>query len=280
MPEIKSTFPAQFAFSQSSLQDYADCPRRFQLRYLDQLIYPAAESEPALENERHLLEGQHFHRLAQQHLLGVPTEKLARLANTPNLGRWWENFINAKDLTGLRDLSGLYPEVTLSTPLGDFRLVAKYDLIAVTEDEKIVIYDWKTYRKRPRNEWLSARWQTRVYRSLLAAAGSQLNGGRPIVPERCEMVYWFSNFPDDPARFPYNEVQYKRDWDALVRLTEEIQSASSYPLTDDRQKCAYCPYRSYCDRGIQAGNLDAMEAEAEAESLFDVNFEQIGEIEF
>jgi len=280
MPEIKSTFPAQFAFSQSSLQDYADCPRRFQLRYLDQLIYPAAESEPALENERHLLEGQHFHRLAQQHLLGVPTEKLARMANTPNLGRWWENFINAKDLTGLRDLSGLYPEVTLSAPLGDFRLVAKYDLIAVTEDEKIVIYDWKTYRKRPRNEWLSARWQTRVYRSLLAAAGSQLNGGRPIVPERCEMVYWFSNFPDDPARFPYNEVQYKRDWDALVRLTEEIQSASSYPLTDDRQKCAYCPYRSYCDRGIQAGNLDAMEAEAEAESLFDVNFEQIGEIEF
>jgi len=280
MPEIKSTFPAQFAFSQSSLQDYADCPRRFQLRYLDQLIYPAAESEPALENERHLLEGQHFHRLAQQHLLGVPTEKLARLANTPNLGRWWENFINAKDLTGLRDLSGLYPEVTLSAPLGDFRLVAKYDLIAVTEDEKIVIYDWKTYRKRPRNEWLSARWQTRVYRSLLVAAGSQLNGGRPIVPERCEMVYWFSNFPDDPARFPYNEVQYKRDWDALVRLTEEIQSASSYPLTDDRQKCAYCPYRSYCDRGIQAGNLDAMEAEAEAESLFDVNFEQIGEIEF
>jgi len=280
MPETKSKLPAQFAFSQSSLQDYADCPRRFQLRYLDQLIYPAAESEPALENERHQQEGQYFHRLAQQHLLGIPAEKLARLANTPNLQRWWENFINAKDLTGLRDLSGLYPEVTLSAPLGDFRLVAKYDLIAVTVDEKIVIYDWKTYRKRPRNEWLSARWQTRVYRALLVAAGSQLNGGRPIVPERCEMVYWFSNFPDDLARFTYNEAQYKRDWDALVKLTEEIQSATSYPLTNDRQKCAYCPYRSYCNRGIQAGDLDAIEAEMETESLFDVNFEQIGEIEF
>jgi hypothetical protein len=44
--------------------------------------------------------------------------------------------------------------------------------------------------------------------------------------------------------------------------------------------CSYCTYRSYCDRGIQAGNLDAIEAEMEAESLFDVNFEQIGEIEF
>lgn len=279
MPEPKLKLPAQFAFSQSSLQDYADCPRRFQLRYLDQLIYPAVESEPALENERHLLEGQHFHRLAQQHLLGIPTEKLERLANTPNLQRWWENFLSFSQ-TSLTSLTGLHPEVTLSAPLGDFRLVAKYDLIAITEDEKIVIYDWKTYRKRPRNEWLSARWQTRVYRSLLVAAGSQLNGGRPIVPERCEMVYWFSNFPDEAARFPYNEAQYKRDWDALVKLTEEIQSAASYPLTDDRQKCAYCPYRSYCDRGIQAGDLDAIEAEMETESLFDVNFEQIGEIEF
>jgi CRISPR/Cas system-associated exonuclease Cas4 (RecB family) len=279
-----------FTFSQSSLQDYADCPRRFQLRYLDKLVYPAAETEPALENEKHMQEGQGFHRLAQQYLLGIPNEKLAPLANTPNLSRWWENFISAENLSGLtpekpsgvlrKDLTGLYPEATLSAPLGDFRLVAKFDLIANTEDGQFVIYDWKTYRKRPRNEWLSARWQTRVYRALLVRAGSQYNGGRPVVPERCEMVYWFSNFSDEPARFPYAEAQYKHDWDALVKLTEEIQSASSYPKTDDRQKCSYCPYRSYCDRGIQAGDLETLEAELEAESLFDVDFEQIGEIEF
>ena len=285
MSDPKPNLPEQFAFSQSSLQDYADCPRRFQLRYLDKLVYPAAESEPALENERHQQEGQYFHRLAQQHLLGIPTDKLAQLANTPNLGRWWENFLTFSQ-TSLTGLTALYPEVTLSAPLGDFRLVAKYDLIAMSEDEKIFIYDWKTYRKRPRNEWLSARWQTRVYRALLVRAGSQLipsagkNGGRPIVPERCEMVYWFSNFPDDPAHFAYNEIQYNRDWDALVKITEEIQAAASYPLTEDRQKCAYCPYRSYCDRGVQAGDLDAIEAEIESESLFDVNFEQVGEIEF
>jgi CRISPR/Cas system-associated exonuclease Cas4 (RecB family) len=279
MSDLKFKIPAQFTFSQSSLQDYADCPRRFQLRFLDRLLYPAAESEPALENERHQQEGQYFHRLAQQYLLGIPAEKLARLANTPNLGRWWENF-SSFSRTSLTSLTGLFTEMTLSAPIGDYRLVAKYDLIAITEDEKFVIYDWKTYRKRPRDEWLSARWQTRVYRALLVAAGSQLNGGKPIVPERCEMVYWFANHPGEPARFPYNESQYKRDWDALSKLTEEIRTASSFPLTDDRQMCSYCTYRSYCDRGIQAGNLDAIEAEMEAESLFDVNFEQIGEIEF
>ena len=285
MPDQNKNLPEQFTFSQSSLQDYADCPRRFQLRYLDKLIYPASEMEPALENEKHQVEGQYFHRMAQQYVLGIPTEKLEKLANTPNLKRWWQNYLLFSQ-TNLTDQKDLFPEVTLSAPLGNFRLVAKYDLIAFTKEEHILIYDWKTYRKRPRNEGLTARWQTRVYRSLLVMAGAQFNGGFlsgtsiPVVPERCEMVYWFSNFPDEPAKFPYDEVQFKRDLDAMNLLIQEIQSASSYPMTEDRQKCSYCPYRSYCDRGIQAGSLEGFEDEIETEALFDINFEQIGEIEF
>jgi CRISPR/Cas system-associated exonuclease Cas4 (RecB family) len=265
--------------SQSSLQDYVDCARRFQLRYLERLSYPAVESEPALENEKHIQEGEYFHRLAQQYLIGIPSEQIGKLANSANLQRWWENFLNAKDLTGLRDLSGLYAEATLSAPLGNFRLLAKYDLIAIGNG-KATIYDWKTYRKRPRDEWLAARMQTRVYRALLVHAGAHLNNGVPFAPEQIDMVYWFSDFPDDPARFSYTSAQYKRDWDLLTKLANEIQTASLYPLTDDRTKCLYCPYRSYCERGVRAGDMDQAEAEMEAEELFNVNFEQIGEIEF
>ena len=111
--------------SQSSLQDYHDCPRRFELRYLQHLAYPAIETEPALENEKHQQEGEYFHRLVQQHLIGIPAEQVGKLANTPNLQRWWENYLSAKDLMGLRDQSKLYAETTLSAPLGKFRLVAK-----------------------------------------------------------------------------------------------------------------------------------------------------------
>ena len=265
--------------SQSSLQDYVDCARRFQLRYLERLSYPAVESEPALENEKHQQEGEYFHRLVQQYLIGIPSEQIAKLANTVNLQRWWENFLNSENLTGLKDLSGLLPETTLSAPLGNYRLLAKYDLLAI-ENGKATIYDWKTYRKRPRNEWLSARMQTRVYRALLVHAGAHLNDGQPFQPEQVEMVYWFAEFPNEPARFTYTSAGYKRDWDSLVKLADEIASASSYPLTDDRTKCLYCPYRSYCDRGVQAGDVEQAEAETEAEELFDVNFEQIGEIAF
>ena len=284
--------------SQSSLQDYVDCARRFQLRYVDRLAYPAVESEPALENEKHLQEGEYFHRLVQQYLIGIPSEQIAKLANTPNLQRWWENFLGSPDLLDLRDLTGLYTEATLSAPLGNFRLLAKYDLIAMDKD-KVTIYDWKTYRKRPRNEWLSARMQTRVYRALLVRAGANLNNNQPFLPEQIEMVYWFADYPNDPARFAYTSAQYQRDWDVLVKFAEEIlrygerqanhqNDDSSYPLTDEATKCNYCPYRSYCDRGVRAGDVGDAETETstrlspgmEAEELFDLNFEQIGEIEF
>ena len=276
--------------SQSSLQDYVDCARRFQLRYLERLSYPAVESEPALENEKHIQEGEYFHKLAQQYLIGIPAEQVAKLANTPNLQKWWGNFLSASDLQGLtplrsasgvlrEEIGGLHAETTLTAPLGSFRLLAKYDLIAIGNG-KATIYDWKTYRKRPRNEWLSARMQTRVYRALLVHAGAHLNNGTPFTPEQIEMVYWFSDFPEDPARFAYTSAQYQRDWDLLSKLAGDIQSASLYPLTDDRTKCLYCPYRSYCERGVRAGDMEQAEAEMEAEELFDVNFEQIGEIEF
>lgn len=265
--------------SQSSLQDYVDCAQRFKLRYLDRLSYPAAETEPTLENEKHQQEGEYFHRLVQQHLIGIPAEQIAKFANTPNLQRWWENFQNSKDLSGLQNRSGLYPESTLSAPLGKHRLLAKYDLITV-QDGKAVIYDWKTYRKRPRNEWLTARMQTRVYRALLVQAGVHLNNGKPFEPEQIEMVYWFADFPEEPAHLPYTSAQFQRDWDTLMKLSEEVASASSYPLTEDRQKCLFCTYRSYCERGVRAGDIEQAEAEREAEELFDVNFEQIGEIAF
>ena len=265
--------------SQSSLQDYMDCARRFKLRYLDRLSYPAVETEPALENEKHQQEGEYFHRLIQQYLIGIPAEHITRFANTPNLQRWWENFQNSKELMNLRGTSALYPEATLSAPLGKYRLLAKYDLIAI-RDEKVTIYDWKTYRKRPRNEWLSARMQTRVYRALLVQAGAHLNHGKPFEPEQIEMVYWFADFPDDPARLAYTSLQFTRDWDSLSKLSEELASTSSYPLTEDRQKCLFCTYRSYCERGIHAGDIEQAESERESEELFDINFEQIGEIAF
>jgi len=279
MPEdLRSELPASFTFSQSSLQDYFDCPRRFQLRYIEHLAWPAVETEPVRENERRQQEGQLFHRMVQQHLVGLPVEKLTRHANSPNLSRWWMNYLGYQfELDGCTK----YTELTLTAPVGLHRLLAKYDLVAISPGQKALIFDWKTSHKRPRDEWMAVRMQTRVYRALLVQAGAYLNAGAPIPAAQVEMVYWYADFPSEPTRFSYDAAQSKRDWDALTALINEISNHPHFPLTQDEKKCAYCPYRSYCDRGGKAGVLDESDDGMEiAQADFNLNFEQIAEIEF
>ena len=269
-----SVLPSGFIFSQSSLQDYSDCPRRFQLRYLEQLHWPAVESEPALYNERRQQEGQLFHRLVQQYILGLPPEKIRQQISSPDLQRWWDNFIqHPVDLPGYT----LHTELSLSAPLGEnFRLLAKYDLVAVLPKTEIMLFDWKTYTKRPRNEFMAGRWQTRIYRALMIQAGKLLFSDS-IKPESVTMVYWFAEYPTQPARFPYSNAQYERDTNALDSLVDEIATSTDFPKTEEEKKCSYCIYRSYCDRKVTIGdNLFLEDDPAELE----INLEQIQEIAF
>lgn len=271
----QSSLPVGFIFSQSSLQDYSDCPQRFHLRYIQQLKWPAVESEPALINERRLQDGRLFHRLVQQHLIGVPPQNLSRLVSSPDVQRWWENY--QAHPNNLADYD-LHTELTLSAPLaGTFRLLAKYDLLAVQAGKESLIYDWKTYARRPRDETMLTRWQTRVYRALLVLAGTHLNGEKPILPEKIMMIYWYADYPAEPARFSYSTSQFDRDMDALGRMVAEISTAADFPRTDDEKKCSYCVYRSYCDRKVVPGVDELLESELEEPRI---DLEQIQEISF
>jgi CRISPR/Cas system-associated exonuclease Cas4 (RecB family) len=275
------TLPIDFQFSQASLQDYVDCPRRFQLRCVLRLAWPALEAEPALENERYLQQGAVFHRLVHQHALGLPPDQLSRTVTDEDLRRWWHNYLAAPpaDLPASR-----YPEIVLSAPLGSHRLVARYDLVAVDAGRRATIVDWKTSRQRPRHAWLAGRLQTRVYPYLLVRAGVHLNAGRSLQPEQVEMVYWFADFPANPARFAYDAAQYEADGVYLAALSEEIARLGDddFPLTPQERRCRYCAYRSLCQRGISAGAFDEMEDESEPGDDFDLalDFEQIAEIEY
>ena len=299
------TLPTDFQFSQGSLQDYVDCPRRFQLRYIQRLAWPAVEAEPALENERHLQQGAAFHRLVHQHMLGLSPERLSSTITDEALSRWWHNYLES----GPTDLpASRYPEVVLSAPVSGHRLVAKYDLITVDTEQRAVIVDWKTSRKRPRRKWLAERLQTRVYPYLLVRAGAHLNEGRPFQPEQVEMVYWFADFPEDPERFPYDAAQYDADDAYLASLIEEIKELAlsrvlpapsvvegspveglpkglgdeGFPLTAHERRCRYCAYRSLCRRGTRAGAFEEAEDEPEWGDDFEIalDFEQIAEIEY
>lgn len=262
-------------FSQSSLQDYQDCARRFELRYLKQVKWPAVETEPMLEFERHMHQGEAFHRLVEQHLIGIPVDRL-KISDEP-LCKWWNNYLK-HGLIGLPNER--QAEVTLYAPVDGYRLIAKYDLLAFEAGGRFVIMDWKTSQRRVKRERLAERLQTIVYPYVLVEAGASLNGGKPLQPEQVEMVYWFAEFPEQPERFVYDTVQYERDKATLNGLVREIEARTVFELTSDLKKCEFCTYRSLCQRGVRAGNWREVEDQGIEVDDLDFDFDQIAEIEF
>lgn len=273
--------PPDFSFSQHNLQDYLDCPRRFQLRYLDRLAWPAVQSEPILEQERHMQLGERFHQLVQQHQLGLPVEALQSGAESdPELFAWWQAYLHnlPEDLPPQRRV-----EFTLAAPFAGYRLLAKYDLLAIQPGESARIVDWKTNRRRPAAARLRDRAQTRLYPFLLALAGAGLNGGVDWRPEQVDLTYWFTAEPEKPLRFPYSRSQFQEDEKLLRALIDAIRRVAGQPMpmTGDERQCALCNYRSYCERGQRAGAWDDETADGEPEnSTIDFDFGQIEEIEF
>lgn len=272
-----------FQFSQASLQAFVDCPRRFQLRYAERIAWPDLAPGPAMEHERRLLAGQAFHRLVAQHTTGIDPEQLAPTVAGHDLERWWRNYLTTPP-PGLPALR--YAEIMLTAPMTGYRLVAKYDLLAVAPGERAVIVDWKTYRSRPTRPTLAARLQTRVYAYLLARAGQEINGGQPPAPEQIEMVYWFAEFPSEPASFAYDEAQSRADEVYLTSLIETITGLGDdqYALTSDQKRCRHCQYAPLCDR--DSGTSDEAESflvgddpdDTDLDLPFD--FEQIAEVEY
>jgi CRISPR/Cas system-associated exonuclease Cas4 (RecB family) len=277
------TLPATFQFSQNSLQDYVDCPRRFQLRYLLQQPWPAVESEPLAEYERLLEQGRLFHQLAQRHSLGLPEAELTKSIDDDDLRRWWRNYLESPP-PGL-PMAVRRPEVRLSTPLGGYRLMARYDLLALEPERRAVVVDWKTNQRRPESAALAGRLQTRVYRYVLVKAGTALNNGQPLAPEQVTMIYWFAEVPAQPEILAYDSAQYAADAAYLADLVARIAAHAAsdeveWPLTPDEGRCRYCTYRSLCDRGVLPGPLSEFDADQALDLSLDFEFEEIEEIAY
>lgn len=280
--------PDDFQFSQASLQDFVTCPRRFELRYLKGLRWPAVAAEPIEEHERRVQLGTEFHRLVQRHLLGVPEAQISRSVREPELQGWWQSFLDDAPVSHYGgDLEGATVRIerSLVGQVAGYRLMAKYDLLIVHPGKRAVILDWKTSNRPPSPSWLKRRIQTQVYPYVLVQAGLSLNGGVPIEPRQVDMVYWYPGFPDQTVHFPYSSSQYAADGEVLEAKIATIAALGDddFVLTEVEKSCKYCAYRSYCGRGDQAGDIDDDDAELDYDvdpDDLDFDLEQIAEIEF
>ncbi|RIK34934.1 MAG: hypothetical protein DCC55_31900, partial [Chloroflexi bacterium] len=282
-----------FAFSQSSLQAYEDCPRRFWLTYVEQLPWPAVEASPVQEHEELMRLGSTFHRLVERAEVGLDTDLLAA-ALEPPLAGWFDAYLRHRPA----DLPAEYVEVehVLTIPFPNagaanaeppaasvssiagqrrYRLAAKYDLIAADPNGRVVIIDWKTTRQRTDPATLRQRLQTLVYPYVLVEASAWLPWG-PVRPEQVEMRYWFTAAPAQPVVFRYDGAQHEATHERLHGLVADILSRATegdFPLTPDtpinrKRFCNFCVYRSRCNRGVAAGDVSEL---GDLEDLFAVD---------
>jgi hypothetical protein len=270
--------PNNFIFSQNNLQDYQDCPRRFYLRHLLKQDWPAVETEPVQDQEELIALGERFHLMVQQYFAGLPAESISTGIENPILMEWWNQFLK-KQLLALPGKK--ISENLFTIPFEAYRLTAKFDLLFIQQDDLIKIYDWKTSQHTPRSKWLAERLQTKVYPFVIASLLPSLFLQREIKKDNIEMIYWYPAFPEFSLSFPYSQETFLQDQEYLSNLVNEIarKEESDFNLTSNEKTCKYCRYRSLCDRGITAGNVnDLASLEDTDNSAFDIDFDTINSV--
>ncbi len=242
--------PDNFVFTQSNLHTFEYCKFRFYLRYVRELIWPAQlVSDQAYIADQQA--GIRFHQLIHQHFLGFELESLRKVAKNdtdPRLAVWLESFLSSP----YSNLSGdLYPETSFSCNLNGYTLRAKIDLLQVEKDA-IQIYDWKTSRKLPKPEWIKKNVQSQVYPFVIME--NFPDHFQKSTHKAITMIYWEANFPHQPIELISTVKELAESKESLTKLIDEIVSLQQeeFVKTADLQKCDWCEYRSYCQRGSKA----------------------------
>lgn len=234
-------------FSQAALMAYQTCPLKFRYHYLDGLNWLAARQH---DNQVERMLGEHFHVLAQRYFQGVGLAELRRVIPPGPLSGWLDKL---QVRFPLQQAVAYYPEQEIRVELNKTRLTAKYDLLAVYPDGRIIIYDWKT-RTTPFVKGIRSL-QAQVYAMVLCAAAPF----GTIRPEAITMIFWNPRFPGDEQVWSYNESLYRQDQAELTGLISQIthMAYENFPgiKSEDGtilQPCQQCDYANICLTAGQA----------------------------
>ena len=196
--------------SQGQLNILANCPRKFQHIYFEQLGTPITP-----EQQEHLLWGSRFHLLMQQRELGLPVESL--LEEDAQLQHWVTALVNAAPEVFTKDYQTFRESEHCRTlNFKGYLLTVIYDLL-IEDEQTAQILDWKTYSQPQNRHWLSQDWQTRLYLYVLAETSDYL-------PEQISMTYWFVKSQPRPQslKFSYDRGQHQKIQQDLSKLLNQL----------------------------------------------------------
>lgn len=211
------------------------CPYKFKLRYIDAVFWNHGRSQANALARR----GQEFHLISQRYFLGI-----SNLLLSPEMKMWLEEL---KKFVPIIDDLSYYPEEESRLNDDGLRLLAKYDLLHINENGKIIIYDWKTDPKPLARVNLSESVQTKLYMYLVCAAGEGVLGFNPK-PQNISFIYWNPQFPDKRETFTYDQTSFEKDEKWIKNIIHEIleKDKKDYYKTTNKHSCTYCEYIALC----------------------------------
>lgn len=222
--------------SQSQLNLLTTCPPQFQKVYLEH--YSSINS---LNIEEKSAWGKQFHLLMQQYNLGLninalESSNLELINSVKTLILETENIWQDPNIK-LRDA-----EYQLSYKLDKYLFTVIYDLLVLYED-KAIIFDWKTYLMREKQEIILHNWQTKLYLYILA---EKFN----YPPEKISFTYWFVRLPKKPESFTinYNQQKHLQTERELKQLLSQLEKYYENYLKNGidfphHERCSHCFYR-------------------------------------
>jgi RecB family exonuclease len=263
--------------SATSIRDYLDCARRFQLRYILEQPWPAAKNEPMLEYELNRQRGAQFHRLLERYYLGVDAHTLSDMITDPIIRDWWQIHLDQQPVN-VAASKRILPEKLFQAKLDDYALTAFLDLVVIDQNDTVTIIDWKTTQRPPdAHEW-SNSIQTLVYLYVVGEKIATIQS-RPIPLSNIKMLYWFVTHPNQPVWINYGDAQHEQAKNKLSGLLQplsgrlESETSAEWPKTSDVKKCKFCVYRSLCDRGIRPESTSEFD-ESEIEQFLNLDLDE------
>ena len=269
-----------FQFSANNLQDFKDCPRRFELKYVLKQSWPAEISQPVLEVEKKIELGSQFHTIANQYMCGIPKESITAEIQNNEMKTRFTNFIGFFSNLEKNDY---FSEFRLIMPFQGYHLIAIFDVLCLTKDKKMMIIDWKTTTIPPKKEYFKEKIQTVLYPLLAYECRKSIYPLLEITAEDITMKYWFPVFPQNSIDFSSLADHLENDRVYIADMIKEIENTDegNFFKTDNMKLCKFCQYRSLCERGISAGILDVKDASLDIEQMTgEISFESSEEITY
>jgi len=265
-------------FSARSMQDFLECPRRFELRYMLQQSWPAPVTEPVLLYEERIRVGNEFHRIIQKYLIGIELNRLLGASVSPEIDQWLNAFHSFFTQLQFRTY---FSELPLIMPFNNMFFRGVVDFAGLKSDNKLLIADWKTTFHPRRKDTILKSIQSILYPFMIFECRDTVFPGWKGKPEDLKMIYWFADQPEEVISLDYSQKIHKKNSEILNMLVETIGQTEpgSFQKTDDTKKCIYCEYRSLCERGDKAGPIHELEDEIDLDLLITgLNFDDVMEI--